>query len=133
MQNSNSTRLRVLIVDDDSAIRELIATLLKHSGIDAEMVADGDAALRNIRYGQYDAIILDLMLPGTNGFEVLRDIKTNWPSMLPRVVVVTAASERTLGDFDRSGIRKLLRKPFDINELVGEVVGCGPIQAVGAA
>ena len=118
------TRLNVLVVDDDDVVRELIATILRRAGMHAECVADGDAAFRQLRTNSFDAVILDLMLPRLNGFEILREIKSSLPHLLPRVVVVTAAAEQTLRDFDATGIRKLLRKPFDIDELVTEVVNC---------
>jgi CheY-like chemotaxis protein len=114
--------LHVLVVDDDEIVRELIATILRRAGATIDCVAEGESALRQLRSRTYDAVILDLMLPRMNGFEVLREIKNSIPDLLPRVIVVTAASENTLRDFDASGIRKLLRKPFDIDELVMAVV-----------
>jgi DNA-binding response OmpR family regulator len=127
------TRLNVLVVDDDDVVREMIATILRRSGMNPECVADGDSAFRQLRCGSFDAVILDLMLPRINGFEILREIKNSFPELLPRVVVVTAASEQTLRDFDSTGIRKLLRKPFDIDELVREVFDCADGKLFGVA
>jgi DNA-binding response OmpR family regulator len=127
------TRLNVLVVDDDDVVRELIATILRRAGMNPECVADGDAAFRQLRQQSFDAVILDLMLPRLNGFEILREIKNSLPDLLPKVVVVTAASEQTLRDFDSTGIRRLLRKPFDIDELVIEVVNCARGETWGAA
>jgi two-component system, OmpR family, response regulator len=127
------TRLNVLVVDDDDVVREMIATILRRGGMNPECVADGDSAFRQLRCGSFDAVILDLMLPRINGFEILREIKNSFPELLPRVVVVTAASEQTLRDFDTTGIRKLLRKPFDIDELVREVFDCADGKLFGVA
>jgi CheY-like chemotaxis protein len=127
---NNST---VLVVDDDEIVRELIATILRRSGLNVDCVADGDAAFRHLRARAYDSVILDLMLPRMNGFELLREIKCSLPDLLPRIVVVTAASEQTLRDFDSSGIRSLLRKPFDIDELVTAVLDSTRGSAFGAA
>lgn len=127
---NNST---VLVVDDDEIVRELIATILRRSGLKVDCAADGDAAFRHLRARAYDSVILDLMLPRMNGFELLREIKSSLPELLPRVVVVTAASEQTLRDFDSSGIRSLLRKPFDIDELVTAVLDSTRGSAFGAA
>ena len=125
--------INVLVVDDDEIVRELIATILRRAGVRVETVADGDTAFRNLRSRTYEVVILDLMLPRMNGFEILREIKNNLPELLPRVLVVTAAAEHTLRDFDTSGIRKLLQKPFDIDELVTEVLDCGRGEAFGVA
>ena len=126
-------RLNVLVVDDDDVVREMIATILRRNGMNPDCVADGDSAFRQLRSRSFDAVIVDLLLPRINGFEILREIKNSFPELLPRVVVVTAASERTLRDFDSTGVRKLLRKPFDIDELVSEVVDCVHGKSVGAA
>lgn len=114
----------VLVVDDDAAIRTLVRALLERQGIVVDAVGDGASALRLLQSIQYDAIVLDLMLPGTNGFEVVRHLKNVSPEVLDRVIVVTAAADRTLTDFDSAVVRKMLRKPFDIDDLVSEVLAC---------
>ena len=124
METANELRQRVLVADDDVAIQQMVVTLLTRNGINADAVGDGEAALQRLRKLEYDAILLDLMLPRTNGFEIIRDLKCLQPSLLNRVIVVTAASERTLECLDPRDVRKVLRKPFDINELVGEVRAC---------
>lgn len=115
---------RVLVVEDDPAIGTLVETILTRRGFDCDTIADGEDAIRRLRATSYDAILLDLMLPGTFGFEVLRFLDAERPGMSRRVVVMTAASNVTLRDFDVSGIRALLRKPFDIETLVQHVDAC---------
>jgi DNA-binding response OmpR family regulator len=118
--------LRLLVVDDDEPIRLLMNAVFRGRDIDIDCVGDGNTALAMLRRERYDALILDLMLPGTNGFEVIRELKSRAPDMLGRTIVLTAVSTSTLRDFDDARLlRRLMRKPFDLDELVGEVLSCG--------
>src|SRR5687768_13858586 len=105
---------RVLVVEDDPAIGTLVETLLARRGYDCETITDGEDAIRRLRVCSYDAILLDLMLPGAFGFDILRFLDAERPGMSKRVIVMTAASAATLRDFDASRVAALLRKPFDI-------------------
>ncbi|MEA2163375.1 MAG: hypothetical protein QOK37_1502 [Thermoanaerobaculia bacterium] len=116
---------RVLIVDDDDGIQALMKALLLRREVDVDSASDGDAALRKLREKSYHTIVLDLMLPKVNGFEVVRELKSSSPSLLKRTIVVTAVSNLALRDFSDSGlVRRVLRKPFDINEFIDEVLAC---------
>src|SRR5260221_588515 len=106
---------RVLVIDDDDGIQALMRVLLRRADFDVDCVPDGEAALRNLQKQRYDSIVLDLMLPKVNGFEVLREMKSRAPELLKRTIVVTAASNLTLKDFqDGALVRRVIRKPFDI-------------------
>lgn len=124
MMQSGELNPRVLVVDDDPAIQQMLVILLQRYGISADVAVDGELALQRLRSRRYAAILLDLMLPRTNGFEVIRDLKCLSPEILDRVIVLTAASDRTLQYLKASDVRRVLRKPFDINELVAEVRDC---------
>ena len=116
---------RVLIVDDDDGIQTLMQALLRRREVIVDSATDGDAAIRKMRERSYDSIVLDLMLPKVNGFEVVRELKTNSPELLKRTIVVTAVSDHALRDFkDSELVRRVLRKPFDINEFTDEVLAC---------
>jgi DNA-binding response OmpR family regulator len=114
----------VLVVDDDPGVRGLLSALLVQRGWKHDAVADGRTAIDKLRRGSYAAVLLDLMLPEETGFEVLRFIRAERPHQLPRVIVITACSNATLRDFDSSGLRQLIRKPFDIHELCDTVATC---------
>jgi CheY-like chemotaxis protein len=125
MTQSPSVPIRVLVVDDDEGVKALMSELLRREELSVDCATDGEMALERIRRNRYDAIVLDLMLPKTSGFEVLRFIKNEHPLMLPRTVVVTAASNMTLRDFDDGQkVQRVLRKPFDISEFVQTVLAC---------
>jgi two-component system, sensor histidine kinase and response regulator len=119
---------RVLVVEDDPRICSLIEVLLRHRGFDCEIIGDGNLAIQHLRRTPYDALVLDLMLPGVFGFDVLRFLQAERPSMMQRTVVTTAADEDTLRDFDPTGVQAMLQKPFEIHEFVGAVSTCVAMQ-----
>lgn len=115
---------RILVVEDDDKISLLAQLLLRREGWEVDAAADGAEALRKIRAGNYAVIVLDLMLPVVNGFEVLQELSALRRGMLARVIVLTAASEATLAHFDRTSVAEVIRKPFDIRTFVGAVRRC---------
>src|SRR4051794_7827684 len=126
MDKSTQQDFRLLVVEDDRAIQIVIDVILRRHAIVAEFADDGDAALRKLRRGRYDALVLDLMIPGVNGFEVIRELKQRNPELLNRTIVVTSAAERTLQQFDDSRVvRRVIRKPFDLGQFTAEVLACG--------
>jgi DNA-binding response OmpR family regulator len=117
--------MKALVVDDDISIQTMIDALLTRHGVDVDPAFNGTEALIRLRNRTYDAIVLDLLLPKTNGFETVRHLHIVDPGLLQRVIVMTAASERTLQLFDKTAVPCVLRKPVDINELITEVLACG--------
>ena len=111
----------MLVIEDDPALGALIAALCRLKQWNACCVTDGHAAIAALRRGNYDAIVLDLMLPRCNGFEVLAFLRAERPSLLKRVVVITAASQRTLEAFDRAPIAALIHKPFELSDFLAAV------------
>lgn len=114
----------ILLIEDDEATRVLIAALCARLGVNVETASDGATGVAMIRAQRYDALLLDLMLPKLNGFEVLREVRAAVPDLLARTIVITAASEATLRDFDGGGTLALLRKPFDIADLHDALMSC---------
>ena len=105
---------RVLISEDDCAIRLLLERLLTRRGFVADSVATGaEAAARALRE-PYDLIILDLLMPEMSGYEVVERLRCERPNLLNRVIVVTA-QQRT---FQLPlPVAAIIRKPFDLDEL----------------
>jgi DNA-binding response OmpR family regulator len=114
----------ILLVDDDEPIHVLIRALCTRAGIEVDCAADGETAISMIRRRRYDALLLDLMLPRVNGFEVLREVRASAPALLRRTILITAASDAMLRDFDGGGSLVMLRKPFDIGDLMDALVSC---------
>ncbi len=115
----------MLVIEDNLALRTLLERVLSRSHIATHTVARGDDALRVISEGEHDAIVLDLLLPGLSGFELLAALRQTRPQLLSRVIVITAVSNVALQDFQFGDlIWKLIRKPFDIDEFVATVLDC---------
>ena len=114
----------VLVAEDDPAVATLIHALLRRRGYVCELVADGEKAIERLRANDYAAVVLDLMLPGVFGFDVIRFLRAERPALADRVVVVTAACGATLRHFDPSSVCAVLHKPFDIEEFVEKVDAC---------
>jgi two-component system response regulator MtrA len=110
---------RILVVEDDSSIREVVAMGLRAAGFDVETAADGEEGLARWRAGSPDLVLLDVMLPRLDGLEVCRAIRHE--SMTP-VVMLTARSDTidvVVGL--ESGADDYVRKPFEMRELIARV------------
>jgi DNA-binding response OmpR family regulator len=116
---------RVLLVDDDAGIRRLIGTLLARDGFRCEVAENGEEAIAKLRAESWDAVLLDLMLPVVNGFEVLDFLKAEQRKTLNQVIVLTAVSNSMLeGLADQDLLYKVVRKPFDVYELLATLGAC---------
>ena len=109
--------MSVLIVEDDPSIATLIASICRYRGWTCDVVPDGAAAIPHLHRGRYGAIVLDLMLPRYNAFEVLTFLRAEKRDLLKRVIVITAASPVMLEAFDVTDVCTLIRKPFEIDDL----------------
>lgn len=113
---------RVLVVDDIEANRSLVTALLTRDGYEIEAVADGRAALESVRRNPPDLVLLDVMMPGPNGFEICRALKADAVTRLIPVVLITALhqSEDRVEGFD-AGADDFISKPFNTHELRARV------------
>lgn len=112
-----STQLpRVLVVDDDASHARVVVIGLRVEGFDVELTHDAEEALRLLASERFDAAVVDLMLPGTNGIQLARLVRERHPST--RVVLTSAyhLSERQLLRAD-CGAVGFVPKPFDLGEL----------------
>jgi CheY-like chemotaxis protein len=123
----------VLVVDDDPGIQGLFHTVLERTGFSVDTAPNGRDAFEYLRRGSYAVILLDLMMPDVNGFELLERIERSAPHLLSHVIVMTGASHRSLEQFDPSRLWGLIRKPFDLDEFVTSTVACAQGQPRSAA
>ncbi len=110
----------VLIVEDDRQLRDFLRKALREEGATADEAASGEAALAAARDGSYDCIILDVMLPGRDGFSVLEALRTM--GLTTPILMLTARGElahRVRGL--EAGADDYLAKPFDLPELLARV------------
>lgn len=118
---------RVLVVDDDPSIRLVLEHALASDGYHVTTCDDGTEVSELIASNRYDLIVLDLYMPGMNGFEVLRQLREPASGMLParrtassvKVLVISAHSdEATTAFVVKQGADASLAKPFDLTELL---------------
>jgi DNA-binding response OmpR family regulator len=108
-------RPRALVVEDDPAIRRLVEKILTRHQIDADLASDGRTAIENLRSRDYEVLILDLMVPEVNGFQVIDYLRRSG-KVLP-VAVVSAVSQQALQQLDFAVVKLVIGKPFDVEEL----------------
>ncbi|ACI22037.1 MULTISPECIES: response regulator [Thermodesulfovibrio] len=113
---------KILIVEDEKEIAELIAYSLKKEKYDISIALDGETALKKLRETVYDLVILDLMLPGIQGLEICKIIRNNSNMQKTGIIIVTAKSE----EFDKitgleTGADDYITKPFSPRELIARV------------
>jgi two-component system, response regulator, stage 0 sporulation protein F len=106
---------RVLIVDDDPPIRALLTRVGSRAGLETETAKDGQEAYEKLAEAEYDIVIVDLMMPRVSGFELIEKIAELDPR--PTVIVSTAMMNGDLARLDDSMIRRVIRKPFDVDAM----------------
>ena len=114
-----AAKQKILIVDDDMNIAELISLYLTKECYETKMVHDGESALKELNLFQPNLILLDLMLPGMDGYQVCREVRTK--SQVP-IIMLSAKGEvfdKVLGL--ELGADDYIVKPFDTKELVARV------------
>lgn len=118
----------ILVVDDDRPLRILFEALLARHGFAMDCVENGAEALQLLSMASYDVILLDLMMPVTNGFDVLDELAATQPALLRRTIITTGVNDRILARLDRESVFAVLRKPFDIHKLVETISRCASQQ-----
>src|SRR3954454_4497166 len=113
---------RILVVDDDQQVRQLLRVAFSASGFDVVGVATGEQALQSLAQGGFDLVVLDVRMPGMSGIEVLRQVRSSTTTQATPVILLTGEDDvasrvqgLNLGASDYVG------KPFDVDELVGRV------------
>lgn len=111
-----------LVVENDAGTRKLLDTLLTRAAMETDIVSGGREAVQLLRHVDYSAILLDLILDGVTGFEILAFLQHNRPHLLARTIVLSSAGERQLEEVrvNFEGVQ-VIRKPFDITDLLAAV------------
>lgn len=113
-------RPRVLIVDDDEVMRDLMKQALLRKSYRVETAKDGVEAARVLDSMSIDLVLLDLLMPNRDGFTVLRDLKRR-ESAPPAIVLTGSRSPELRNDAMELGARSFLQKPFELGQLLAEV------------
>lgn len=112
-----TTLPRVLVAEDEAAIRRLLGTTLRRRRLDVELAEDGLAALRALERARWDVLVTDLMMPGFNGWDLLRWLRDHPERRPASVIVVSAADREMLRDLDPAVVNAIFFKPFDVLQL----------------
>src|SRR5436190_17350451 len=115
------TRGSILVVDDEPTVTEIVARYLDRAGYDTRVAADGAAAISEVAERRPDLVVLDLMLPGVDGLEVMRRIREPGDGPLAVILLTAKGEEGDRVTGLRLGADDYVVKPFSPSELVARV------------
>lgn len=116
--------MKILLIEDESAVISLIERGFKEKGLDISVAMDGNTGLQMIQNHSFDLVILDLMLPGINGVQVCKEIRTLGFDLPIIMLTALGSTENIITGLD-SGADDYMVKPFKINELIARVNALG--------
>jgi excisionase family DNA binding protein len=114
---SASARPRVLVVDDEASIRDLLSKTLALAEYDVDVAPDGRAALERMRLYPYDLLIADLKMPGMDGLTVIREAK-RYKADLPVIIITGFSTESSAIEAVNLGVAGYLTKPFRVPQVL---------------
>jgi DNA-binding response OmpR family regulator len=118
----DGTGRRILVIDDDLAIRVLLQAVLKRMKFDVDLAEDGAVGLDKLQLdGGYDLVLLDLMMPRVNGYEFIERVQKT-ALKTPHIIVFTAAGKRGVEKIPPDAVCNSILKPFDLEKFI-EMIG----------
>lgn len=119
----NPTQKKILLVEDEDFIRDLYVRQLTKAGLSIKAVADGQSALNTLKQEQFDLLLLDIMLPGMNGLQVLREFKTQNPnSKMITILLTNLGQEAVIKEgFELGAQAYLIKASYTPDQVVNEV------------
>jgi len=111
---------RVLVVDDEPAIRALVAKIVERAGHAVDSARDGAEAIEKLESDAYTVVVLDLMMPNVDGYDLIEHIKARGGTR-PAIIVISAGDTAALRRLDATMVHSILRKPFDI-DVLGDLI-----------
>jgi len=112
-----STRPRILVVDDEASIRDLLAKTLALAEYEVDVAPDGRAALERMRLYPYDLLIADLKMPGIDGLTVIKEAK-RYKTDLPVIIITGFSTESSAIEAVNLGVAGYLTKPFRVPQVL---------------
>jgi CheY-like chemotaxis protein len=104
---------RILVVDDEAAVREVLRTMLERNGYEVTEAEDGDAAIRAVDADDFDLVVTDLVMPSREGLETIRSIRSRHPA-LPIIAISAPANRDYLRAAENFGAQRTFTKPFSL-------------------
>src|SRR5215470_5091576 len=122
LQRADGTPIRVLVVDDEPSLAELLASVLRYEGWEIRTAGDGSSAVRAAREFRPDAVVLDVMLPDFDGLEVLRRVRADHPHVCVLFLTARDAVEDRVAGITAGG-DDYVTKPFSLEEVLARLRG----------
>ena len=117
---TNDLKANILLVDDEARFVEILAQRLQARGLSVDGATNGEAALKLINEKDFDAVLLDLSMPGMGGTEILREMKRTKPAL--QVIILTGqGSIQATVEVMKEGAMDFMEKPVDINKLLEKI------------
>ena len=116
------TVARILLIDDDEGIRTILNMALNTAGHEVTEAAEGTEGLKLYATGEFDVVITDLIMPGREGLEMIRELRKSWSDA--RIIAMSGGDSHGfdyLASAARFGARRVLKKPFDLQTLLEAV------------
>ena len=133
MQHHPATPPRILVVDDEAHIVQVVALKFRNAGLEVETASDGDEALGMLRRAPFDLVVTDLQMPAMSGIELARAMSAD--AALARIPVLMLTARGHLlrdGEADSANIARVVHKPFSPRGLLSDVLGLLDAHARGA-
>ena len=112
--------MKILLVEDEIDLNNVVTKYLKKNGYSIDSIFDGEEALDYLRYGEYDLVILDIMMPKVNGFEVIKELRNNGDNTAILMLTARDSADDKVKGLDL-GADDYIVKPFDFNELLARI------------
>jgi len=122
--HEEAAQKRLLVVDDDRMSAELVAVYGRRLGMEVELAENGREAIEKIATSRYDAIVLDLLMPGIDGFGVLEYLDRCQPELLSYTIISSGLPGKYQERVMEYGVRGILPKPLDQGKLLEMIEGC---------
>jgi DNA-binding response OmpR family regulator len=123
IEREQETMARILVVDDDPAIRQLLTDVLELAGYEVSTAVDGLAAVRAVQAGGPDFVVLDVMMPGLDGYGVLDAIRGLAGEPVPVLMLTAAADPHSVTRAWANGVDYCLTKPFTADAVLDLIDG----------
>ncbi len=108
---------RILVVDDEEALRTVLSGELAGAGYEVSTASDGDEAITEVQNKKFDLVLLDIKMPKVDGFEVLKFIKKGYPAM--KVIMLTGFADlKNAIESKKHGAEDFVSKPYDLVDLL---------------
>ena len=133
MQHHPATPPRILVVDDEAHIVQVVALKFRNAGLEVETAGDGDEALAMVRASRFDLVVTDLQMPTMSGIELARAMAADPRTSDIPVLMLTARGHLLRdGEADSANIARVVHKPFSPRGLLSDVLGLLDAHARGA-